>query len=63
MISLFDDLHKGNLDLFRLNFARITLIPKVADARGMKNFRPISLINCSFTNFLQDANREIRENL
>jgi hypothetical protein len=51
LVKLFNDFHRGDLDLFRLNFAMITLIPKVADARDMKNFRPISLINYSFKIF------------
>jgi hypothetical protein len=51
LVCPFDDLHKGNLNLFRLNFAMITLIPKVIDARDMKNFRHISLITCSFKIF------------
>jgi len=51
LVKLFNDFHRGDLDLFRLNFAMITLIPKVADARDMKNFRPISLIKYSFKIF------------
>jgi hypothetical protein len=39
------------LDLFRLNFAMLALIPKVDEARDMNNFRPISLLNCSFKIF------------
>jgi hypothetical protein len=39
------------LDLFRLNFALLTLIPKEEDAKEMKKFRPISLTNCSFKIF------------
>jgi hypothetical protein len=35
------------LDLFILNFACLTLIPKVEEAMEMRNFRPISLLNCS----------------
>jgi hypothetical protein len=42
---------EGTLDLFRLNFAAITLIPKVDDVADMKNFRPINLLNCSFKIF------------
>jgi hypothetical protein len=48
---LFDDFYKGELDLNRLNFALVTLIPKVGDASDMKHFRPISLLNCSFKIF------------
>jgi hypothetical protein len=39
------------LDLFRINFATLTLIPKVDDATEMKNYMSISLLNCSFKFF------------
>ena len=45
LVDMFNDFHRGNLDLKRLNFAMISLIPKVDEARSMKIFRPISLIN------------------
>jgi hypothetical protein len=48
---LFGDFYVGKLDLFRLNFALLTLIPKVEDDTEMKFFRPISLLNCSFKFF------------
>lgn len=48
---MFEDFHKGELDLSRLNFALVTLIPKVGEATNMKQFRPISLLNCSFKVF------------
>jgi hypothetical protein len=51
LVALFEDFHKGNLDLSRLNFALVTLIPKVGDATNIKQFRPISLLNCSFKIF------------
>jgi hypothetical protein len=51
LVALFDDFHKGSLDLSRLNFALVTLIPKVGEASDMKQFRPISLLNCSFKIF------------
>jgi hypothetical protein len=44
LISLFEDWFDGNLDIFRLNFAMITLIPKENEAREMTKFRPISLL-------------------
>jgi hypothetical protein len=49
--SMVQDFSYHKLDLFRLNFAILTLIPKVDEARDMKNFRPISLLNCSFKIF------------
>jgi hypothetical protein len=48
---MFSDFHRGRLDLFRLNFAVLTLIPKIENASDMKNFRPISLLYCSFKIF------------
>jgi hypothetical protein len=48
---MFRDFYDGRLDLFKLNFAMLTLIPKVEEALEMKNFRPISLLNCSFKIF------------
>ena len=41
------DFENGNLDIYKLNYAIITLIPKIPMARDMKNFRPISLSNCA----------------
>ncbi|KAL5666402.1 hypothetical protein ACJX0J_026510, partial [Zea mays] len=41
---------KGNLDIKRLNYGVITLIPKVDNAMEMKNFRPICLLNVIFEN-------------
>jgi hypothetical protein len=51
IVKMFEEFHKGDLDLYRLNFAMLTLIPKVEEAKEMNNFRPISLINCSFKIF------------
>jgi hypothetical protein len=48
LLHLFEAWFDDKLDIFRLNFAMITLIPKENDARTMKKFRPISLLNCSF---------------
>jgi hypothetical protein len=51
LINMFNAWFDDNLDLYRLNFAMITLIPKENEARSMKKFRPISLLNCSFKIF------------
>jgi len=53
-----------------LNFAMITLLPKEPDARTLKKYRPISLLNCSFKIFgkllnnrlIKVANRLIASN-
>jgi hypothetical protein len=50
-MALFQDFHNGDLDIFRLNFAVLSLIPKEPDASVMKKFRPISLLNCIFKVF------------
>jgi hypothetical protein len=53
IVNMFQDFYKGELDLWRLNFSLLTLIPKEIGARSMKKFRPISLCNYSFKMFLK----------
>lgn len=48
LMNLVREFEKGDLNLDRLNYAVIMLIPKEAEAKTFKKFRPISLINCSF---------------
>ena len=47
LMALVREFESGNLNVSRLNYAIITLIPKELDARDMKKFIPISLGNCS----------------
>jgi hypothetical protein len=47
LLALFEDFHKGNLQLHSLNFGIITLVPKT-DAIKIQNYRPICLLNVSF---------------
>lgn len=42
MVSLF---YGGRLDISRLNFGSISLIPKIKDANNIKRYRPICLLN------------------
>lgn len=44
---LFDDFVRGELDIGRLNFGTITLLPKGEDADRMQRFRPVCLMNDS----------------
>jgi hypothetical protein len=46
-MALVRDFEAGTLDVSRLNYAIITLIPKERNARDINKFRPISLGNCS----------------
>jgi hypothetical protein len=50
-MAMVKDWNEGNLDLFRLNFSLLTLIPKEPDAVTIQKFRPIALTNCSFNFF------------
>ncbi|WVZ53334.1 hypothetical protein U9M48_004295 [Paspalum notatum var. saurae] len=51
--------HKGNLELNRLNFANIILIPKVGEASKIQQYRPICLLNVSFKIFTKVATNRI----
>ena len=48
IIQLFDDFYNGLLDVSRLNYGVITLLPKVVDAEKIQQFRPICLLNCLY---------------
>jgi hypothetical protein len=55
LLQLFHELHSGQLDLFRINFGEIILLPKVNDADRIQQFRPICLLNVSFKIFTKVA--------
>jgi hypothetical protein len=44
---VFDDFVNGKLDIGRLNFGTITLLPKCEDAMVIQKLRPICLMNTS----------------
>lgn len=48
MIDLINDFLKGLINIDRLNFVVITLIPKTKDAYQIQKFRPICLLNVRF---------------
>ena len=43
--EMLDELHSGSLDLWRLNYGVITLLPKIRQTNNIKQFRPICLLN------------------
>jgi hypothetical protein len=48
ILALFYDFHKGLLDIKRLNFGVITLVPKVKEANVIKQYRLICLLNVDY---------------
>lgn len=58
-MRLVRDFEVGGLNLDRLNYAIITLVPKEPDAKLLKKFRPTSLLNCSFKIFGKALNNRL----
>jgi len=56
LVTLFES---SKLNLDRINYAMITLIPTEPEAKNLKKFRPISLINCSFKLFSKLLNNRL----
>jgi hypothetical protein len=40
--------YEGTLDIKRLNYGIITLLPKIKDAENIQQYRPICLLNCIY---------------
>jgi mannosylglycoprotein endo-beta-mannosidase len=47
-MNLFHSFHAGTLDVFRLNYGIITLIPKVSRVHGISQYRPICHLRCIY---------------
>ena len=48
IMNLFVAFHEGTLDVERLNYGIITLIPKISGAKKIQEFRPICLLRCPY---------------
>jgi hypothetical protein len=48
IMDIANDFALGRVDIARLNFGILTLIPKITGAEDIKHFRPIALINVIF---------------
>jgi mannosylglycoprotein endo-beta-mannosidase len=55
LLHMFSALHTGQLELFRLNFGEVILLPKVNEAERIQQYRPICLLNASFKIFTKVA--------
>jgi hypothetical protein len=51
MFNMFQDFWEGHLDIKRLNFGVITLVPKLVEANTIKQYRPICLLNVDYKIF------------
>jgi hypothetical protein len=51
MVHMFEDLYNDQLDIKRLNYGVITLIPKLKDVNNIKQYRPIYLLNVDYKCF------------
>ncbi|RLN23448.1 hypothetical protein C2845_PM07G29970 [Panicum miliaceum] len=56
LLAMFEDLYNHNLDLKRLNYGVITLVPKVKEANNIEQYRPICLLNVDFKIFTKAMN-------
>jgi hypothetical protein len=48
IIQLFADFHNDQVNISKINYGIITLLPKVSDASRIQQFRPICLLNCLY---------------
>ena len=48
IVQLFDDFYHDRVDISRLNYGIITLLPKVKEANRIQQYRPICLLNCLY---------------
>jgi hypothetical protein len=48
MMDHFYDFYRGKLDVKRINYGIITLLPKVKNAEKIQQFRQICLLNCLY---------------
>ena len=55
LLDWFSCLYSGQLELFRMNFGEIILLPKVNKAERIQQYRPICLLNVSFKIFTKVA--------
>ena len=62
-IDIFQAFYDGNLDLTRFNKACIALVPKIARARRIGDFRPINLINSILKNISKVLAGRLKEKI
>jgi hypothetical protein len=59
IMEMFEYLHVGKLNLFQLNFEKITLLPKINEAERIQQYILICLLNVSFKFFTKTATNRL----
>jgi hypothetical protein len=60
-MAIIREFEDGRANMARLNYDMIILIPKEERAKTLRKFRPINLINCSFTIFAKALNTRLEK--
>jgi hypothetical protein len=47
-LQLFADFHNDKLNISRINYGIITLLPKITEATKIQQYRPICLLSCLY---------------
>ena len=48
IMEIFHEFHQGSMNVSRINYGIITLLPKIQEAKKIQQFRPICLLNCLY---------------
>jgi hypothetical protein len=56
VLEMFNDFYRGELNLSRLNYGKISLIPKTKEANNIKQYKPICLLNVDYKWFTKTLN-------
>uniref|UniRef100_A0A453BTS4 Reverse transcriptase domain-containing protein n=1 Tax=Aegilops tauschii subsp. strangulata TaxID=200361 RepID=A0A453BTS4_AEGTS len=61
IMRLFSHFYAGTLDVQRLNYGVITLLPKVSGADRIQQFRPICLLRCPYKLITKTMDRRVEK--
>jgi hypothetical protein len=61
VVEMFELFHKGELNLSKLNYGLISLIPKLKEANNIKKYRPIYLLGVDYKWFTKVLTQRLIE--
>ena len=61
IMLIFRHFHNGTLDVQRLNYGVITLLPKVSGSERIQQFRPICLLRCPYKLITKSMDRRVEK--